>query len=234
MSAPVALKCPSCASSLRAEDLDQSRGIITCSYCRALMTVPESLGISPPPPPKPQVPLPDRISLKETMHGLEVRRRWFTPAALFLLFFCLIWDSFLISWYTVALRPGAPLLMLVFPLFHVAIGVSLTYWTLATLFNTTVVSVERGDLKVSHGPLPWAGRIRVPAVDLSQLYCKEKVRHGKNGPRYSYEVWGALSNGASRKLVAAGLGKEQALFIEQEIERVLGFKDRRVAGEMLV
>lgn len=37
---PVSLKCPNCGSVLRADDCDMATGIIKCSYCKALATLP--------------------------------------------------------------------------------------------------------------------------------------------------------------------------------------------------
>lgn len=232
MTTPLALKCPSCASALRAEDFDSAQGIVTCSYCNALMTLPGRTADSAAGP-RPRMPLPDRVSLKETMHGIEIQRRWFTPVALFLVFFCIVWDGFLLFWYTAAMAgPGTPWAVKMLPLVHVAVGVAVTYTTLATLINTTRVLVDRGQVEVSHGPIPWLGNVTMQAAKLDQLFCKEKITRGKNGPHYSYEVWTALQDGSAKKLVAAGLDKEQAIFIEQEIEHALGIKDRAVAGEM--
>ncbi|HYF35458.1 MAG TPA: hypothetical protein VD994_09230, partial [Prosthecobacter sp.] len=92
MSAPVALKCPSCASPLSADDLDLAQGIATCGYCRAALTFPAATGDSRVIRDRLPMPLPPRVTLQPTMHGLEIRRRWFTPVAFFLLLFCIVWD----------------------------------------------------------------------------------------------------------------------------------------------
>jgi hypothetical protein len=232
MSAPVALKCPSCASPLKADDVQLAQGIATCSYCRAVMTF---AGPGKEPwleRPRAPIPLPPRVTLRQTMHGIEIRRRWFTPAVLFLIVFCVFWDGFLVVWYTMAFAAKGPLLMKLFPMIHVAVGVAVTYSTVASLFNSTRIAIERGEIKVSHGPVPWPGKVTLHSDQIDQLYCKEKISHGKNGPRYSYELWMLLRDGSQKKLVAAGLEKEQGLYIEQEVERTIGIKDRAVGGEL--
>ncbi|MCC7373730.1 MAG: hypothetical protein IT581_03670 [Verrucomicrobiales bacterium] len=232
MNAPVLLKCPACGSTLAAKDLDQDRGIAKCGHCGALMSiaVPQAVpGFRA----RPEVPLPPALQVVETPEGFEIRRRWFTPAVLFLVFFCVIWDGFLVFWYGIALTTRAPLIMSLFPLLHVAVGVGLTYSTLATLFNTTRVSLNWKALSIAHSPIPWPGHRSIPREEIGQLYCRRVVSQNRNqGGTSRYEVWMSDTNGKSRKILGAGLDEQQALFLEQKIERSLGITDRPVAGEL--
>lgn len=179
-----------------------------------------------------EVPMPGGMRVEQTAHGMQILRRWFSPAILFLVFFCIAWDGFLVFWYTVAFTQGGPWIMKVFPIAHVAVGVGLTYFTIASLFNTTRIEVNRGTLQVRHGPVPWFGGKSMNAGDVKQLYCKEKVSRGKHGYRYTYAVWAALQDGSSAKLASNNMESDQALFIEQQLERALGIKDRAVPGEL--
>ena len=104
----VALKCPSCDAALRAEDLDEARGIARCSFCRALITLPASATAASGFKPRAEVALPPRVTLESTIEGVEIRRRWFAPMFLFLVFFCVAWDGFLIFWYSVAFGTDSP------------------------------------------------------------------------------------------------------------------------------
>lgn len=232
MAAPTSLKCPNCAAILRAEDWDMGTGMIKCGYCHSLSNIPisnqEQGGFRA----RPEIPLPPGIQVQETMEGTVITRRWFNLAVAFLIPFCIAWDSFLIFWYSIALSGKGPWIMAVFPLLHVAVGVGLTYYTLATLFNTTRIVAGRGFLRIQHGPLPWMGNTELPTGNLNQLYGKEKISRGKNGPHYQYELWAALHDGSTRKLLGAGITMEQALYLEQKLERALALKDRTMAGEL--
>lgn len=232
MAEPTSLKCPNCAAILRTEDWDMSTGMIKCGYCHSLSNIPvrsqEQGGFRP----RPDIPLPAGMQIQETMGGTMLSRRWFNLAVVFLIPFCIAWDSFLIFWYSTALSGKAPWIMAVFPIAHVAVGVGLTYYTLATLFNTTSIFAGRGNLRIQHGPLPWMGNTDLSAGNLNQLYCKEKIKRGENGPNFQYEVWAAMHDGGTRKLLGIGLTMEQALFIEQKLERALGLQDRAVVGEL--
>lgn len=237
MSAPVAFKCPNCASPLKADDWDTATGIIKCSYCRALSTVPAAVSpdgsssssrLSRPP-----VPLPPGLRVEEGTLGLSIQRRWFSWVVVFLLPFCVAWDGFLFFWYSNAAGKGAPWIFFVFPIVHVTVGVGLTYFTLATLLNRTRISVESGLLRIRHAPLPWLGNLDLDAGSLEQLFCKEKTHRGKNGVSYTYEVWAVLKEGKSRKILGTSMEQDQALYIEQKLEQALSIKDRPVAGEVI-
>lgn len=229
---PLAIKCPNCASAIREEDYDQENGMVKCGYCGTLMLPPRGQTGPQGFRPRPPVPLPSRMTLEPNMHGVVITRRWLHVVAIFLIPFCIVWDSFLVTWYSATSVSGAPMIFSLFPLVHVVVGVGLTYYTLALLINRTRVEITRGTVTVSHGPLPWNGWRQIAAGMIDQIFCKEIIRRGKNGPTVTYEVWVALTNGTQSKLVGAGLESEQALYIEQQIESLLDVKDKPMSGEV--
>lgn len=232
MAAPLALQCPSCSSPLREDSFDQEHGRVKCAYCGALMLMPARANQPAAFRERPPAPLPQRMELQATPHGIVITRQWFTYAVLFLVPFCLFWDGFLIVWYATAFKTGAPAVAKLFPLIHVAVGVGLTYFTLACFLNRTRISVERGEIVITHGPLPWFGYRRVPGVMIDQIYAKSHVTHGKNGPRTDYQLWFVNTQGRHEKLHANNLTSEQALYLEQQLEKALGIQDRAVPGEL--
>jgi len=151
---------------------------------------------------------------------------------LFLAVFCVWWNAFLVFWYSIAFTHNAPWIMVVLPLAHVAVGVGLTYWTLAGLFNATTLRVERRRHGVRHAPIPWKGPGVIESADVEQLYVKPSKHQGKSGVRWTYAVWIVRRDKRSTLLVG-GMGEpDSALYLEQQIERALGLEDRRVPGEM--
>ena len=232
MDKPVALQCPSCSSPLSQEHFHSEDGYIKCSYCGALMTL-QTQGRGPAAfRERGALALPKGMSLQLTPHGVEIIRRWFTPAVFFLIPFCVVWDGFLVFWYAATIKGGAPLIFKLFPVIHVAIGVGLTCFTVALLVNRTRINGGRCDVTCTHAPLPWFGYKKLPGVLIDQLYAKEHISHGKNGPRTEYQLWLVNQNGQHEKICAQGMTREQALFIEQQLEKALGIKDRAVAGEL--
>ncbi len=157
-----------------------------------------------------------------------LERSWFSPSLIFMAFFCVVWDSFLVFWYSMALRAGAPWIMVVFPIAHLAVGVGLTYSTLCGFVNRTRIAVEGGRLSIGHGPLPWRGNRVLETQALDQLFCEEKI--GSKGSK-SYVLSALLKGGEKVVLLKSLPEADQALYIEALLEDRLGIVDVPVAGE---
>jgi hypothetical protein len=179
------------------------------------------------------VVLPAGFTLERSGSELLIGHRWFTRSVFFMLFFCVFWDGFLVFWYSSALtEDDVDVMMVIFPLLHVGVGVGLSYYVLASFFNSTYVAVTRGHLIIAHRPLPWPGNRRIATHTLSQLFCKRKLKRSKHSTYYRYEVHALTTDGERHKLVSGLEDEEQALFIEQELEGFLGIVDAPVRGEM--
>ena len=180
------------------------------------------------------LPQPQDVKFVKLGDSLTFSWRWFSLQYIFLAFFCVAWDAFLCFWYGMALSSrGAPWIMIVFPIFHVAIGVGLTYYTLAGLFNHTTVRVDRRSFSVQHSPLPWFGAVDIPIQDLQQLYTQEKMSRDSQNPA-TYQLNAALKNGRKLKLASNLNDPDISFFIEQQIEHWLNIEDEAVFGEMRV
>ena len=233
------LSCRSCGASLTADNMDRRLAIITCERCGAIYdlssrSMREGVDSENQPSGEQRAPgpLPARFNMKKDTFGVRIRWRWFRWSQLFLIFFAMAWDSFLVFWYVAAFTAeGAPLIVKIFPLGHVAVGLGITYTALAGLLNTTVLKAEGGKLTVRHFPLPWYPAPTVSQSDLEQLYVTRKTTHSKNGARLTYQLR-AVTRDHSGKLLLKGLDElEQALYLEQVLEETLDIRDRRVAGE---
>jgi hypothetical protein len=179
-----------------------------------------------------KAPMPENINVDHRADGLRLSYRWFSGKFVFLAFFCLVWDGFLVFWYGMAFTQNADLIMLVFPVLHVAIGVSLTYYTLAGFYNRTFISVGRGSLRIEHRPIPWFGNRTLQASEIAQLYTEQITTSGKNGPRISYQLNAVSQENRKIKLLTGMDSPDSARFIERQVEDWLGIRDRRVEGEM--
>ena len=185
-----------------------------------------------------KVPMPASITVEHLGRQLRITRKWYNASYIFMAFFCIFWDVSLITWYYFALTvyvkdPFSYTVMLLFPVLHVAVGIGITYSTLAGFFNKTFIDVNDYELSVSHGPVPWPAVHNLNSAQLEQLYSQEHISRGKNGITRTYSV-NAILKGDNRKVtLLSGLNKpEQALFIEQEVETHLDITDRHVPGEM--
>ncbi|MCC7369991.1 MAG: hypothetical protein IT306_16310 [Chloroflexi bacterium] len=177
--------------------------------------------------------LPDTLTLNYKGSGFEIVRRWFDFTTIIMTVFVIFWDGFLCLWYSMAVSAAhVDLTALLFPLGHLAIGVALTYRTLAGWINATRVTVDQGFISVRHGPLPWYGNKNFLGGDLKQLYSKEKISNGRSTRSATYEVHVVTNSGKTEPLVTGLDSSEQAIFIEQEIERHFHIEDAPVRGQI--
>jgi hypothetical protein len=240
------VQCPSCGFQVQAADMNLETMSARCRVCqsiiglRGFMAAPDAsrdslagaemqpdgtLAAAAPLP----VPMPERLSISAEGGRLQIERRWMTWTAIFLVFFCVMWFGFLGFWYLMAFTTGSRAMML-FPLLHVALGLFIAYTTVAMFLNRTLITAADGRLTVRHGPLPWMGNRDVPTAGLEQLYCEQHVSRSRNGTTVTYSVRARGMDGKLVKLVTGLPERDQALFIEQEIERHLHIADRPVAG----
>ena len=87
-------------------------------------------------------------------------------------------------------------------------------------------------LSIRHVPLPYLGNKTVEASDVKQVYSKERISRSRRGGSVTYEVHALTHSGRNLKLLSGLPNSEQALFIEQEIERFLRIQDVPVRGEI--
>jgi len=175
--------------------------------------------------------MPKNIEVQEGNGVLQISYRWFRPLFIFLLVFSVFWNGFMIVWHGISIFSGAWFMSL-FGLLHTAVGLGLGYYTLTGFVNRTTIWVGQGRLVIHHHPLPWWGNKDLLASEIRQLYCKERVHHSDSGTQYSYEVHAITQSGDKEKLLSNLTETEQALYIEQELERHLGIPDQAVRGEL--
>jgi hypothetical protein len=233
------LHCKSCGKLIPAQDVNIDKAIAKCLACHAVFRFADELA-SGAAAARPQVGLPARCTLDNWGPELTITRRWYSHALWFLVFFCIVWDGFLVAWYTMGIKDllagkgGMVWVMLLFPVLHLAVGVGLTYFVVAAFVNKTVVRIAGGELSVRHGPFPWPGNRAMPTADLKQLLwwrpasapprCMSSGSRSCRGESTPYKM----------KLVESLEELDQALFIEQEVERHLKIPDERVPGEVRV
>ena len=236
MSNEITLYCPSCGGRTR---FSPETEVWVCEYCgnehvfnlprRVTTPAPEESEPEPAARERPLLPQPQDVQFTKMGDSLKFTWRWYSCQFIFLAFFCIAWDSFLCFWYGMAFSSSnTPWIMIVFPVAHLAVGVGLTYYTLAGFINSSTVRVDRRRFSVSHGPLPWFGAVDVPISDLKQFYTEEK--RGENSTNYQLNV--VLKNGRKMKLLSNLQNPDVGFFIEQQIESWLNIDDQPVRGEM--
>jgi len=227
------INCKKCGAEIPAENVNVERLIAKCSKCNSVFSFADSFGDAE----RAQsvrrlnVPMPERFKMENVGSDLKITRRWFSWIFVALTFFAIFWNGFMAVWFGMAISQGI-WIMALFGLLHGGIGIVLLYYVLSGYLNKTVVTVNRQSLEIKHGPLPYPGK-KLNSVDIKQLYCKERVsRSSKGSISYNYEVHAVARDGKDRKLLTGLGGSDQALFVEQEIERFLRIEDKPVAGEL--
>lgn len=174
--------------------------------------------------------IPDGFEVDEGGATLRIEWRWPRLAALALAIFAVAWNGFLVTWYVgVAGQDNLPVGMLILPIAHVAVGLTLPYVALVFLVNTVFVEVGLGTLTVRHRPLPFPGNRTLNAADIQQLFCVE--RKGRKGD-VTYDVMVQRASGQETRVVTGLRTDREARFVEQRIERYLGLADRSIDGEL--
>jgi hypothetical protein len=229
------LYCRSCGAPIEAGEIDKDLGLVRCRHCGSVY----GLEVLPRHDSdgsfrayeRQSVPMPDKLEVADVGNELQITYRWFGLKFVFLIIFAVFWNGFMLLWHGISLASGA-WFMSVFGLLHTAVGVGLAYYTLAGLLNKTTIRIGMGQLLIQHWPLPWPGNRQLEASDVAQLFSREKISRSKNSTSYSYQVHALLQNGKKQKLLSGLTDVDQALYVEQEIERYLGIRDRMVRGEI--
>ena len=230
--------CKSCGAAIHSDDINLQTALAKCRYCHSVISLhehisrPSTVGAPAAPTKRGPIARPSRFQIEELPRELVIRFRWWTPVAIFLVFFCVIWDGFLFFWYAMAMNEGAPIIMIIFPLLHVAAGAFITYMTLCMFVNSTTIRAERDGLSIAHGPLPWKGNRVLSRAEVKQLFCREHISRNKNSTTVTYELLAIDTNQQQVRLIRGLTDPHEALYLEQELEQRLGIRDEPVASEL--
>lgn len=232
------LTCPDCQKHVSAADVNIKLGIAKCLACDAVFSLVDQIG-QPLRSLRNSLPAtaPKHWMVEDFGSELTIRWRWYTHAIWFLVFFAIIWDGFLISWYTAAIAGllikfnWGSIIMLVFPVLHLAVGVGLTYLVLTSFLNRTVVRVSGGELSIYQGPLPVWGNRRLSIIDICQFFCTESSSRGKRGYSYTYSLNALLVSGERVCLLNNFQDASEPLYLERTLEERLKIADERVPGD---
>jgi len=244
-----ALRCPACDTPVLADDISLELKVGLCRPCNSsfdLQAAEASEPVSKAPPARPRARPPEAlmdlsappkgVTVRTDGEAIEVGWRWFRldPSFLFLCLWCVLWDGFLVVWYTLGIASfmagsSEALLVLVFPLLHVAVGIGMTYGLLARMVNRTTLRVDPMRIEVHHGPLFWPRPAVTPTQNVDQLYVVRGAtrKQGATG----YTLVARLQNRTSVELVKGVPTDVQARYIEQRLESWMGIDDVAVEGE---
>lgn len=239
------MTCAYCHAAIPAAAVDRQREIANCAACGRLNDVRSQLlralaqAASAQPQPeqedaalpraRPPVQLPPGMSMSFDEGGLfglgaapspiTIRRRWLRGKHWIFLLVCmaasvgvaLLWQNQGLSGWSVV----ATLFVL-----------SWDYNVTTMFVNSTVIRADRAGVDVKHGPLPslFGKNQRFTSDQVKQLFA------ANFGAFFTVKV--QLSDGKELDLVRPLVSAEQALFVEQQLEKALGITDFAVQGEL--
>lgn len=221
------VRCKNCQAVIDPANIDWERELASCQGCGRLMDLRRERaaaesGLRDFKKPRVRVPvdLPVGMSVASVAgERLVIRRRWLRQKHWFMLFLFAAAGIY-VAYLWAAL--GANGWLIVGTLFVLSWNYNLT----AMFVNSTIITANADAVTVRHGPLPspFARNASLKKHDIGQLYS------AKLGALYA--VLANLKSGQSSRLVQPLITPEQALFIEQQLERALGLTDVPVAGEL--
>lgn len=231
------MTCRNCGAGLEAGQIDASLGVATCSHCGSLHSVPSAAAVHEPntgvgatgsPVQKPKidaVSLPSKYSIRQSPDSLELK--WSAGGLKFGLAIAIIGTAF----GYVAIMSGQLFLLLA--------CAGLYYFAAVRGLNTHRLRVDAARVEITQGPLPWPGKKILNGSDVTQLYASEHTTQHNNNDNQNrparivkhYRLTAQTRSNGPVKLVSGFRNPNQALWLEQEIENVLGLADRSVAGE---
>jgi len=167
--------------------------------------------------------IPEGFELLPTPSGVIIRKIWLSWTIAPLILFAVVWDGFLFSWYRKALLMphGAPLMQILFPIGHLAVGIGLTYYIIASFVNKTDITIAPSSIANVTGPFPWFGNKRVEVADITDIIVRE--RSGNKGS-ISYVVMYVDRSLKERSFTSGISKKEQAEFIVSKVREITGLK----------
>jgi ribosomal protein S27AE len=226
------LSCPSCGAKVRLSD---DAGRLHCDHCgNDHILQMNFIPVAPAQKPalRPRIPVPQEMQIQQDGTASRIVQRWFSWKYVPMAFFAVVWDGFLFFWYSMALGNGAPLMFILFPLGHLAVGAWITYTTLAGFVNRTTIELNQGELSIWFEPLPWPGEKTLKAGEIKQLFCKEHTRRTKNGTATSYHLYAVTRDDHQLKLLTNLDSPDAAQFLEQQLESWMRIQDQPVVGEL--
>ncbi len=182
---------------------------------------------------------PAKYHVRDDGAELSISWSWFSPHVFLLVPFAIAWNAFLFGWYSMA--SGMPedfgpmrIVMMLFPMGHVAVGLGLIYGVVCSLANSTTIAVAQGTLRVWHGPVYYPGSQTFEALDIEQIFLAEATPATAESPQPALNLMARLRGNRQVFLVKHLQDRQAAVFLEQTLERFLRIADERVAGEVSV
>lgn len=228
------IRCRRCGARIRADDVNIETMIANCRSCDAIFSLAAQFTLADKSAPitRLDVPRPRCFTVEHLDGTLRISWRGSKGGAIILLLVTLIWNGFASLWIFLAFSSAGHAAFALAAIPHLLIGLWLGRLTLSNLLNTTRVEASASDLRVYNTPISASNNLSIPRDSLRQFYCVEPGHHSRRGPSGLCDLWAIKADGSSIAVLKSLADPEQALYLEQELERYLRIKDEPVDGEL--
>ncbi|MDQ3015981.1 MAG: hypothetical protein M3R25_04565 [Bacteroidota bacterium] len=229
------LSCPKCRHFISGKDINIEKTLAKCGHCDHVFSFDHD------PATKKLIPaavLPKGVEILKLRSELDIRLKWTETTSkggkFFMAFFTIFWNLIVLPFAIGAILSGTWGILL-FLSAHLAVGLGLL-WNLATLYvNQTSISITKRQLRIRTTPLKsflWKSK-EIDIDTIEQFYVTRYVQSTTNdNPNYAYALYAIIDTGEKISLVR-GMNRETQIYVEQEIERFLGIKNKKVPKESL-
>ena len=240
------ITCTRCGVLIPTDDVNLQHMIARCRSCNAVFRIADQVmpADTSAPTARSEVSRPESFSVEYSGGALRISWRWYKPISILLAVVAVALFGFSRFWM-MELSAVVPMVL----------AFVMTYMTLTAFVNTTWVEASSQTLSVRsgplptltnlsflrpytqlYGPLPASGNLSLPRDSIRQLYCVERCdRFGNSSHRgtiISYELQAIKADGSPITVIKNLRNTEQALYLEQQLERFLGIKDAPVRGDL--
>lgn len=246
------MKCPSCGAEVEPRGVNESLNIASCGKCEKVidLAVPRTTRPAPapapapgpapaataarPPSPQPRMSMPEAMQVVEDHGGIWVTwKRASTERVGQLLYTGLLGLGFVV--FRMAVKGETLPSFEGVPWLWALILAPLAYGLGAYLLNNVYVHAGKSGLRLRAGPVPWTGGKAFAPGEVTQLFTEMRPEPDWQGviKRSTFVVSAVVGpEGRRLELIKEIPTLDQALWLEQTIERALGIKQAHVGGEV--
>ncbi|NND08180.1 MAG: hypothetical protein HKN87_17505 [Saprospiraceae bacterium] len=224
---PLLLDCPACHSFISQGDINEQKSIASCSHCDHVFQIDDAENWDPFGPSLSAQPTGIEVLRLRSMLELRIKHLQSVDRKElgFLAFFSLLWNGALLPFVFNIISSGTWILLL-FISVHLVAGISMLWYLLTSIFNTTSIDVTKQQVRISTSPitLPGTNEVIIQTPEIDQLFVSTTKT---NSPGGNYGLYLLMKNGKKIKLLDK-LNRTTLMQIEQEIEKYLEISDRPV------
>ena len=229
------LPCRFCETPIPATAINQLAMVAHCPACDSLYSISDADLKAPDAQSSPalRIAVPVNVQLEQRGKDLHISYRMWGAAVRNTVIQAIFWDIVAIGWILVALSEDN-IVMSLWSAAFVFLALSLTYRALVNSLNHTSLIINPQEILVRQGPVPvWGGTLRLDRRGVEQVWCTQRLAYLVNKtPIYVFPIMLRLKGGRELSLIGNVPDLQQALYLEQQIEKAWAIADEPVTESL--